>query len=341
MNNSTQQRSRILGICRSVAGVALALAIMLVPVVLAVRSAQPESWFDNFESYPLGSFPSPDWQASGNNGTIIVNSTCVSPPQSVQLYGVLGGCWSALIFRELQVTPPFSIQFYLRNGSESLSGCHPLRATAELNTSPCWTPPQRSLAAFNASGAFLYVSPSNQSLNKVGPAFPLLEWVQVQITYEFLNAKTVRIGYWLNGQFFKSMRYAPLASEGQFAWLGLQSGEGTAWFDDVSVTSGLPTLTATTLTSSPNPSTYGQAVTFTAVVTSKAGAPPDGETVSFMKGKTVLGTGTLSGGSTSFTTSKLKVGTTTVKAVYFSDANFRFAGSNSKPVKQVVGKASE
>src|ERR1039458_2924493 len=55
-----------------------------------------------------------------------------------------------------------------------------------------------------------------------------------------------------------------------------------------------PTATTSTLTASPNPSTYGQAVTFSAVVTP---TPPNGETVSFMKGKTVLGTGTLSRGS--------------------------------------------
>jgi len=95
--------------------------------------------------------------------------------------------------------------------------------------------------------------------------------------------------------------------------------------------------TMTTLTSSPNPSTYGQAVIFTAVVTSSGGAPPDGETVSFMKGKAVLGTGTLSGGSATFTTSTLPVGTTSVTAVYGGDSNF--AGSTSKPVKQVVEKA--
>jgi len=40
-----------------------------------------------------------------------------------------------------------------------------------------------------------------------------------------------------------------------------------------------------------------------------AGAPPDGETVNFMKGTTVLGTGTLSGGDASFTTSSLPLGT--------------------------------
>jgi Bacterial Ig-like domain (group 3)/Beta-propeller repeat len=94
--------------------------------------------------------------------------------------------------------------------------------------------------------------------------------------------------------------------------------------------------TTTTLSSSPNPSTYGQAVTFTAVVTSSDGAPPNGESVSFMKGTAVLGTGTLSGGSVSFTTSTLKVGTNSITAAYAGDSNL--LGSKSKPVKQVVEK---
>lgn len=96
--------------------------------------------------------------------------------------------------------------------------------------------------------------------------------------------------------------------------------------------------TTTTLTSSPNPSTYGQAVVFTATVSSALGAPPDGEPVSFMKGQTVLGTGTLSGGSASFMTSALKVGTNSIAAVYAGDSNF--TGSKSKAVKQVVEKAT-
>jgi hypothetical protein len=96
--------------------------------------------------------------------------------------------------------------------------------------------------------------------------------------------------------------------------------------------------TTTALTSSPNPSKYGQAVTFKAVVTSSIGAPPGGETISFMKGKTVLGTGELSGGSATFTTSTLKVGTTSVQAVYGGDSNF--AASKSNVVKQVVEKAA-
>ena len=94
--------------------------------------------------------------------------------------------------------------------------------------------------------------------------------------------------------------------------------------------------TSTTLMSSLNPSNYGQAVTFTAVVTSSAGSPPNGETVSFMKGKTVLGTGVLSGGVAKLTTATLKVGTNSVKVVYGGDSDF--AGSKSNIVKQVVVK---
>ncbi|MGB8010017.1 MAG: choice-of-anchor tandem repeat GloVer-containing protein [Terriglobales bacterium] len=97
--------------------------------------------------------------------------------------------------------------------------------------------------------------------------------------------------------------------------------------------------TTTTLTSSPNPSTHDQAVTFTAVVASSAGAPPDGETVSFMKGTKVLGTGPLSGGSASLIISTLPVGTNSITAAYGGDP--QFAGSTSNVVKQVVEEATK
>jgi hypothetical protein len=93
-----------------------------------------------------------------------------------------------------------------------------------------------------------------------------------------------------------------------------------------------------TLSSSLNPSVYGQAVTFTAVLTSTIGAPPDGETVTFMKGTKVMGTGALRGGSASFTTSTLTAATNYIKAVYGGDSTF--IGSTSKTVKQVVNKAT-
>ncbi len=94
------------------------------------------------------------------------------------------------------------------------------------------------------------------------------------------------------------------------------------------------TKTTTTLSSLPNPSTYGQAVTLSAAVTSKLGAPPNGESVAFVQGKNVIGTGALSGGTATFATSTLAGGTVTITAVYSGDANF--GGSTSNAVKQVV-----
>ena len=96
--------------------------------------------------------------------------------------------------------------------------------------------------------------------------------------------------------------------------------------------------TTTTLTSAPNPSSYGQAIEFTATVNSSGSAPPDGETVTFTEGSTILGTGTLSGGIAALSTSGLGAGTEAVVATYNGDANF--GASTSKPVKQVVSRAT-
>jgi poly(3-hydroxybutyrate) depolymerase len=95
------------------------------------------------------------------------------------------------------------------------------------------------------------------------------------------------------------------------------------------------TKTTTTLSSSLNPSVYGQAVTFTAVV---APAPPDGETITFLQGKTTLGTGTLSGGTATYTTSTLAAGgTDSIKAEYAGDGTYE--SSTSNVVSQVVEAA--
>src|ERR1017187_6595631 len=97
------------------------------------------------------------------------------------------------------------------------------------------------------------------------------------------------------------------------------------------------TTTTTTISSSLNPSTYGQSVTFTATVSSSQGAPPDGETITFLQGTTTLGTASLSGGSAAFPISTLTGGTDNIKAQYGGDATF--GSSKSRPVAQVVNPA--
>jgi uncharacterized repeat protein (TIGR03803 family) len=82
-------------------------------------------------------------------------------------------------------------------------------------------------------------------------------------------------------------------------------------------------LTQTTMTSSPNPSVLGQAVTFTATVTSLNGPPPDGENVLFDK----IGNAPLVNGVATFTTKKLPVGSIHTSATYAGDINFTSTSS--------------
>ncbi|SEG94994.1 Ig-like domain (group 3), partial [Actinacidiphila yanglinensis] len=93
--------------------------------------------------------------------------------------------------------------------------------------------------------------------------------------------------------------------------------------------------TAANLASAPNPSTFGQLVTFTAMVTAvPPGAGTPTGTVSFFDGATLLGTATLSGGTAILTTSTLAVGAHSLTAVYSGSAQFN--GSTSAPVIQTV-----
>jgi len=89
--------------------------------------------------------------------------------------------------------------------------------------------------------------------------------------------------------------------------------------------------TTTALSSSLNPSTLGQSVTFTAAVT---GATPTG-TVQFFDGANSLGPGTVNGsGIATLATSALTVGTHPITAVYGGDGGN--TGSTSQLVQQLV-----
>ncbi len=97
--------------------------------------------------------------------------------------------------------------------------------------------------------------------------------------------------------------------------------------------------TTTTVTSSLNPSTYGQSVTFTAQVTPSTSGTPTGS-VSFYAGATLLGTGTLnSSDMASFTTTSLAGGTSSIKGVYSGDTTY--LTSTSALLSEVVKKAAQ
>ena len=128
-----------------------------------------------------------------------------------------------------------------------------------------------------------------------------------------------------------------------FSPTGTGARGGTLTFnDDATNTPQLVALggtgmspTTTTVQSSLSPSTYGQAVTLTATVTSSGGTPTG--TVTFNNGTTILGTATLSSGVAKLTKSTLPAGRDSITATYNGDT--LFATSTSAVLSQVVNPA--
>jgi MYXO-CTERM domain-containing protein len=93
----------------------------------------------------------------------------------------------------------------------------------------------------------------------------------------------------------------------------------------------VPGATTVTLTTSANPASFSQAITFTATVPSAATG-----TMTFLDGTSVLGTGAINGGVATLTTSTLAIGTHAITASYGGDTTYKSAVS--APLAQVIGK---
>jgi surface antigen len=94
-----------------------------------------------------------------------------------------------------------------------------------------------------------------------------------------------------------------------------------------------------TVSSSANPSSFGQAVTLTTTVAPETSNPnmPTGA-VQMFDGATNIGSGSLAGGAFSVTTSSLSVGSHPITATYGGDS--RFLSGSSSTFNQVVNKAA-
>jgi len=101
------------------------------------------------------------------------------------------------------------------------------------------------------------------------------------------------------------------------------------------VNDGAPVSTATTLSSSKNPSSAGEAVTFNATVTAETGTATG--TVAFLDGGVEIGNAALAGGGASFTTASLAAGSHAITARYEPAGDF--AASTSAALNQIVGTA--
>jgi hypothetical protein len=96
------------------------------------------------------------------------------------------------------------------------------------------------------------------------------------------------------------------------------------------------TPSTTKLASSPNPSIFGQSVTFTASVSSSSGNPTG--SVAIYEGSTMLGTGTLVNGIATIPVSTVPVGSNSITALY--QGSVTYAPSLSAALNQVVTAAT-
>jgi len=59
---------------------------------VAIFDRSRAGWFEDFEPYATGSFPSANWTNSGNAAATIEAGSGLSGSQSLKLFGVLGDC---------------------------------------------------------------------------------------------------------------------------------------------------------------------------------------------------------------------------------------------------------
>jgi Bacterial Ig-like domain (group 3)/FG-GAP-like repeat/Abnormal spindle-like microcephaly-assoc'd, ASPM-SPD-2-Hydin len=156
----------------------------------------------------------------------------------------------------------------------------------------------------------------------------------------------------LDGQYYSPSQFGTLSSSGSasdnLSSLGIGSHTIKVVYSGDSLTQAStgssslnvqPLASTTALTSSPNPSTVGQTVEFTATVTSSSETCVSGN-VTFLDGTTVLGTSPVSQGigispaSASFSTAALTAGSHSIKAEY-AGATY-VAASVSNVLDQVV-----
>lgn len=172
----------------------------------------------------------------------------------------------------------------------------------------------------------------------VGQATPAIKWsAPAAITYgTALSSTQLNASSSVKGAF----AYSPAA--GTVLGAGTQTLKTTFTPSDatdytsasssvmLTVNQAMPGIT---LTSTANPSTQGQPVTFTATLTAPAGTTPTG-TITFWDGATQLGSGTVMAGVVTLTTSSLALGAHSITAQYSGDANF--ASVTSTAVAQAV-----
>ncbi|MBI3967905.1 MAG: Ig-like domain repeat protein [Chloroflexi bacterium] len=195
-----------------------------------------------------------------------------------------------------------------------------------------WTQPQSS-----ASGSAGYVTTAVQAGSGWCPSAPQIGTISGSSGAGWTIPLTFSCA--MNKQFTLTYATVTAPSTAQsytFTTMSQDGATGTLTAISTQPTVTVVNSTTTGLTSSLNPSRFGDTVTFTATVASTAGTPTG--SVTFKDGSSTLGTGTLNGsGVATLRTSALTIGTHSITADYGGSSSF--AASSSSSLVQTVGTA--
>ena len=199
----------------------------------AHHSVRSQNGFsDGFEGYT--GFPTNWYHSAGNSEIHVENSTAHSGTNSLEMFGILDGCWGSVVSRQLNINPPWQLVCYVKNGAERGTGCHPVLGSIGLTTGPNWLFPGLGLVDFRAASG-----ETNQLQSPFGMTvgtFNTNEWYKITILYKVVAANQVSVTCWLDDGLLSSRTYTnTLAPPADFTYLQLAAYEGTAWFDDISV----------------------------------------------------------------------------------------------------------
>jgi hypothetical protein len=265
--------------------------------------------------------------------TATVTSSAGTPTGAVELYNgstVVGGgtLTSGKTLISISSLPA---------GSDSITGTYQGSATFAPSTS---APLSQVVKIASTTTALA------SSLNPAGTGQPVT--FTATVTSQFGGAATGSVTFYSGTQTLgtaslsgnRATLSTSFTSSGTYSISAKYSGDSNnAGSTSSALSQVIITSTTTTLVSSLNPSLVGQAVTFTATVSSNAGTPPNGELITFKNGSSVLGTAALSGGIAALSTSSLSAGIYTITATYNGDANF--TASTSPILRQVVNSTSK
>jgi len=196
-----------------------------------------EEWSDSFETYNLGSFPS-TWIADANGYDVttnkVVNTTSSDGSKSLQLFGQIDGCWGALAYRSLTVTDHYYIEVDVKNGNESLSGCHPDRGCIGIRQGTSWLNSAREFVRFSGDG-IVYGAGNKPLMN-----YTTNTWYSVLIEYKKVSSNKVILSFWIDGMSHGSLTVLAIPEENSLNNLEFCTQEGTVWFDKVKVSKNNP-----------------------------------------------------------------------------------------------------